>query len=211
MANEWRFKNTATFTGDFLPKLMPHHRQGTLDGACGFYCVSMILDYFDVCDPSTHARNSRTRLAQFLDSFDSRPLLTNGLTVPEVRSVAKYFGSVQLRDQFIAVADFWSLRKSILELSGQAIPAILRFRYQGMKPNDGHYAITTGTGQNSIYLMDPAIDAPEGALYNNFLRAYRKDSIFDQGGSRVIDLGPCVAIWPTGFRTDSDELWGPAN
>lgn len=73
-----------TFTGDFLPKLLPHHRQGTLDSDCGFYCVSMILDYFEICDPIKDIQDGRTSLSRYLRQFNQRGLLNKGLTENEV-------------------------------------------------------------------------------------------------------------------------------
>lgn len=209
MAERWTFNKSATFTGDFLPKLMPQHRQGTLDGACGFYCVSMILDYFDICDPAGDFDDSRTRLAKFLNSFQQTPLLTKGLTENEVRSVTEYFGAYRLTTEVGRITDFRDMRLFVRKLSARAIPAILRFQlHDGSKPYD-HYAVTVGTGDNAIFLMDPARDAPKGVLYNNLVRSKRKDSMWDISGMRVRTLGPCLALYPESWCVDPAEMWGP--
>ena len=70
MVDDWNFRRE-TFTGAFLPKLVPYQRQGMLDGASGFYCVSMILDCFDA-GIQHHNRDGRKPLDQ-LDNPPGRP------------------------------------------------------------------------------------------------------------------------------------------
>jgi hypothetical protein len=169
----------------------------------------MILDYFDICDPAGHFDDSRTRLAKFLNSFQQRPLLTKGLTENEVLSVTEYFGAERLTTEVERITDFRGMSLFVRKLSARAIPAILRFQiHYGSKSFD-HYAVTVGTGDEAIFLMDPAREAPEGALYNNKVLSKRKDSIWDISGRRVRILGPCLALYPESWCVDQKEMWGP--
>ena len=191
-------------TGDFLPKLMPHHRQGTLDGACGFYCLSMILDYFELCDPNKEVADRRTRLGKYLASLQRSSLLVKGLYERELRNVTEFFSSQGLQVEQTDASDFGQLKDFVECLSRQAVPRILRFQIDDGSKRYDHYGVTVGTDRYKIFLMDPALDAQEGSLYNNYLCSRRRDSVWDIVKRRVISMGPCLAIHPGSFQPSDD-------
>lgn len=199
--SEWAFTK-GTITGDFLPKLVPHHRQGTLDGACGFYCLSMILDYFELCDPSHDIQDGRTRLSRYLRQLGRNDLLNKGLSEIEIHRVARFFTPRRIKSDFGPASGFGAIKKWVQGQCGQGIPAILMFQ-----PKDGpcHYAVTVGTGADKIFLIDPAFDAPEGTLYNRWLRFQRRGVIWDNFGQRIENVGPCSAVYPEGI--DIGDVW----
>ncbi len=71
---------------DFLPTFMPHQQQGSLDGACAFYCAAMILEYDHLADPAREVRDRRTRIARLLQRLAPQdPLLGKGLRPAQLR------------------------------------------------------------------------------------------------------------------------------
>ena len=181
-----------TFLGDFLLKLVPHHRQGELDGACGFFCVSMILDYFELCNPALDVRNPETKLSRWLRTFDRKDLLNEGLTEPEIHTVASHFTSKKMISSFAPHSSFRAINNWIYQHCAEGVPAILMFR-----PENGvhHYAVTVGTGAKRIFLMDPAADAPEVTLYNGWLSYQGRGVISDNYGVPIVELGPCSVVY----------------
>jgi hypothetical protein len=168
MATEWMFKRKGCWVGDFLPKLIGHQRQGTLDGACGFYCVSMILDYFEVCTPEV-SLDGRSRLAKYLTSITESPLLRGGLLERELRRVEEFFPGAQLTHDQQPATDFNTVLQTVHRWVSEAKPGILRYSYRDGRDVGAQYVVTVGTGERSIYLMDPGLPAAEGSLYNNYI------------------------------------------
>lgn len=207
MLQPWTtFVRPAKWVGDFLPKLVPHQQQGTLDGACGFYCVSMILDYWEVCDPE-NVSDGRTSLARFLKEVSSGPLLNKGLTLRELMTVIEFFTPTKMGFKIKEVSDPSRALSYVQTLVSEAKPAILK--YQVAEQKYAHYSVTVGTGDKRIFLMDPAFPAVEGSLYNNKIVWSRRDHMWDINNLKITDIGPCAAIYREGFEPDQESLWLP--
>jgi hypothetical protein len=170
----------------------------------------MILDYFELCDPGRDLADGRTRLGKYLVSLQKSSLLVKGLYEHELLSIAEFFTPQRLQVQRQDVSDFGKLKDFVENLSRQAVPGILRFQIDDGSKLYDHYGVTVGTGRYKIFLMDPALDAQEGSLYNNYLHSQRSARVRDKANCRVISMGPCLAIHPESFQPSGD-WWLPRN
>ncbi|GEM_PF-6751098 len=187
-------------TKNFLPKLMPHHRQGTLDGACGFYSVSMILDYFGICNPGKDVGDRRTNTSRLLQHLSrDQPLLEKGLHLKELQEVVTFFPKTPLRFRHKASGNLEQLRRFLRSRVRRGIPAILS--YSG-GPDYQHFAVVVGVDRESIYLMDPGENHSDGMLYNEWLRLYRHGGRLKAKDSceTPVQVGACIAFWPKGWN-----------
>lgn len=187
-------------TRNFLPKLMPHHRQGTLDGACGFYCVSMILNYFEICDPERDVSDRRTNISRLLQHLSQgQPLLEKGLSRKQLKKeVLRFSPRLPMTFKERASGDPEQLRKFIRGRVRKAVPTILAYSGADYR----HFAVTVGADQETIYLMDPAENWVDGMIYNESLKLYRyrgRVQARDSKGTPV-QVGPCIAFCPKGWK-----------
>lgn len=176
MGETWKFKREATFTGDFLPKLMPHYRQGDVDKACGFYCLAMILQYFEVSaakDPQQWLRGTLSTLGSAI-GFD------RGLYQNELLRIVGMFPELDLFKRSPRPINFQSTRDFVEDIASKGIPGVLFYRIEGDNKGYNHYAVTVGAGVDKIFLMDPGINAHIGSLYNNWIQVDQDGILWDK-------------------------------
>jgi hypothetical protein len=131
----------------FLPKLMPHHQQGTLDGACGFYCVSMILDYFRLCSPEDEVADRRTRFSRLLQRLcKGDPFLEKGLSVSQINKALTFFNIAKGRfprfDEHKEYHDPKTLLRFMKRHIRRGRPAMLLYTSPGT--TIGHFVVVVG-------------------------------------------------------------------
>ena len=205
------FFERGILSGEFLPKLMPHMRQGDIDGACGFYSMTMILDYFELCDPAVDLQDGRESLSRYLTGLQARQLITRGLGSRQLTEASNYFHQIEV-EQIVSRSEpsaFEEVQQTIGQQIGRATPCVVRF-VSGSPDSKSidHYAVAVGCGTKSIFLVDAAKDASEGTLFNNRLVSNKKGIVYDIDGWRVESVGPCFRVAPTSFEA-KPEHWLP--
>src|SRR3990172_5448230 len=115
--------NRGPLMRDFLTKVMPYYWQGTLDGACGVYCVCMILDYFEVCDPRREALRKSTILGRRLAKL-GEPLVKSGLRPGELQDILEAYPNTPLKTKRrrIVGSSFSGARKVAKDLVEREVP-----------------------------------------------------------------------------------------
>jgi hypothetical protein len=157
-----------------------HFKQGDLDGACGAYSISMVLNILGVfeadeflCPGKDDKRTAKWKLIQALNE---QGLYRNGLTSDKIQELlTKSYSShvvVQCADK--SQHNLIDLTKTWLENN---IPIILGINYNS---NDGHWIVVVGYALDengeltNLLTLDPSNDSPKCSLWNGILNVRKE-------------------------------------
>lgn len=152
-----------------------HFKQGDLDGACGAYSVSMILNILGVFEAdelfSDTEYDRRTAEWKLIKALNEQGLYRDGLNSDEIQNIliknySKYVVA-QCADK--SEHDIIELTKSWLDNN---VPVMLRV---GFNSREGHWIVAVGYALNEngeltdILTLDPGNDSPKYSLWNGIL------------------------------------------
>ena len=155
-----------------------HYTQGDLDGACGAYSLSMVLNILGVFEADelltpTHKQNKRTDEWKLIKALNQWGLYRDGLKSSDIRTILKKYYSDVVS---VYIPRLEKNRKDVPEKVkywiDQNIPVILRINYNS---EDGHWIVVVGYALDengdytSILTLDPGADTPRYCLWNGIL------------------------------------------
>lgn len=162
-------------------------KQGTLDGACGAYSVTMALEILGQVNAEQIAEGEKgdsVEQNKFLKAINDRGLYPNGLSTNEVVKIVNeifikkaeaqpyYFKKFKEEDKFI---------QRMVDTLDNDCPVMLSFYYQKGKDNEGgHWVVAVGYEYdeqdevNKLLLLDPSGEEPSMAPWNAYIKLNEK-------------------------------------
>jgi len=155
-----------------------HYKQGDLDGACGAYSLSMVLNILGVFEADelltpTNKQNKRTDEWKLIKALNQWGLYRDGLKSSDIRTILKKYYS-----------DVVSVYIPRLEKNGKDIPEKLKYWIDQNIPvilginyssEEGHWIVAVGYALDenekytSILTLDPGADTPRYCLWNGII------------------------------------------
>lgn len=151
-----------------------HFKQGDLDGACGAYSISMVLNILGVFEAeelySDTKYDKRTARWKLIKTLNEKGLYREGLTSDDIRDILtknylKYV-TVQCVDK---KDDLFKITRQWIDVN---VPIILGIDYDS---HHGHWIVAVGYALNEndeltdILTLDPGVDSPICCLWNGIL------------------------------------------
>ena len=152
-----------------------HYKQGDLDGACGAYSISMVLNILGVFEADeiySDSDKSDNRLAErrLIKALNEQGLYRDGLDSSDIQGIlSKNFS------KYVSVQAF-SKKDNIVDLIkanlNENTPVILRL---GLNRDNGHWVVVVGYeidthGEIIAFLtLDPGVNSPTYSLWNGVL------------------------------------------
>lgn len=154
-----------------------HYKQGDLDGACGAYSLSMVLNILGVFEADelltpTHKQNKRTEEWRLIKALNQWGLYQDGLKSSDIRNILKKYYSEVVSVFVPRIEKGEKISEQIKYWIDQNVPVILRINYNS---EDGHwivvvgYALDENGNYTSILTLDPGADTPRYCLWNGIL------------------------------------------
>lgn len=154
-----------------------HYKQGDLDGACGAYSLSMVLNILGVFEADelltpTHKQNKRTEEWRLIKALNQWGLYQDGLKSSDIRNILKKYYSEVVSVYVPRIEKGEKISEQIKYWIDQNVPVILRINYNS---EDGHwivvvgYAVDENGNYTSILTLDPGADTPRYCLWNGIL------------------------------------------
>lgn len=152
-----------------------HFKQGDLDGACGAYSISMVLNILGVFEAdnlySDKQYDKRTAEWKLIQALNEQGLYRDGLNSREIQDLL-----IKNYSKYVIVQCAEKPEHDIIELTRKwlddNVPVILRIAYNSL---NGHWIVAVGyaideNGQMSdILTLDPGNDSPRYSLWNGIL------------------------------------------
>ena len=155
-----------------------HYKQGDLDGACGAYSLSRVLNILGVFEADelltpTNKQNKRTDEWKLIKALNQWGLYRDGLKSSDIRTILKKYYS-----------DIVSVYIPRLEKNGKDVPEKLKYWIDQNTPvilginynsEEGHwivavgYALDENYNYTSILTLDPGADTPRYCLWNGII------------------------------------------
>ncbi len=160
-----------------------HYKQGDLDGACGAYSLSMVLNILGVFEAddlykNTEEHDKRTVEWKLIKSLNEWGLYPNGLKTTSIEElVTKNYSKYVSIESTGKKASIPFIVKEFIDKNN---PVILGIDY---KNGGGHWIVAVGYAMDDdqklshILTLDPGNDTPKYSLWNGILniqRDYRK-------------------------------------
>ena len=182
-----------------------HYKQGDLDGACGAYSISMVLNILGVFEADeiySDSDKSDNRLAErrLIKALNEQGLYRDGLDSSDIQGIlSKNFS------KYVSVQAF-SKKDNIVDLIkanlNENTPVILRL---GLNRDNGHWVVVVGYeidthGEIIAFLtLDPGVNSPTYSLWNGVLnveKAPRKTYgyLYSTDNSRFVDFDEIIVI-----------------
>lgn len=155
-----------------------HYKQGDLDGACGAYSISIVLNLLGVfeadnlySDSDSEKVDNRKAEWRLINALNEQGLYRDGLDSSEIQEIlsenySKYVTTqcaIKKEHDLVELATAW-LDKNI--------PAIVRISYDN---NNSHWVVAVGYGIDenenvcALLTLDPGNDSPTYCLWNGIL------------------------------------------
>ena len=157
-------------------KQTAHQRQGSLDGACSAYSISMALIIIGIVDAQDIRNNSlrkNTREGKFIrDLVENNGWYNDGRTFLEVKEqtdlfLGKIVQATLFRKKDGDIVDF------IKDYIENDIPVLLHIRYKG---ESGHAIVVVGIQydkndkMDSLLCLDPGFESPVISFWNCMIK-----------------------------------------
>lgn len=151
-----------------------HYKQGDLDGACGAYSLSMVLNILGVFEADelltpTNKQNKRTDEWKLIKALNQWGLYQDGLRSSDIRFILKNHYSDVVSVYVPRLEKGEKVSEQIKYWIDQNVPVILRINYNS---EDGHWIVAVGYALDekgnytSILTLDPGSDTPRYCLWN---------------------------------------------
>ncbi len=198
--------------GKGRPLQLIHLQQGSLDGACGPYCLCMALIILGVEKHSKLSNRDHGEHAEKLFSLISNyanTLITEGTDIKFLKKYADIYGNKNISSSFKSATldgrsalaksgrkkDHNTVRDFVIENIRKGNPVILGSCY--------HYALVIGIGYEDkisddempryLLLLDPSISAPKYSAWNGVIdMGVKGKNWFGTGGFTFEDA---LALW----------------
>lgn len=152
-----------------------HFKQGDLDGACGAYSVSIVLNILGVFEAdelySDKEYDKRTAEWKLIQALNEQGLYRDGLDSREIQDLL-----TQNYSKYVAVQCAEKSEYDIIKLTKKwlddNVPVILRIAYN---TKNGHWIVAVGYAldengrMTDILTLDPGNDSPKYSLWNGIL------------------------------------------
>lgn len=162
-------------------------KQGTLDGACGAYCVTMALDILGLIDAGQIAEGEKgdsVEQNKFLKAINDRGLYPNGLSTNEAVKMVNEFFINKAEAQpyyFKKFKDEENYLQRMIDALDDDCPVMLSFNYPKGKDNEGgHWVVAVGYEYDEhddvkkLLLLDPSGEEPSMAPWNAYIKLNEK-------------------------------------
>lgn len=157
-----------------------HFKQGDLDGACGAYSVSMVLNILGVFEAdelhSDKVYDKRTTEWKLIQALNEHGLYRDGLDYRSIQDLL-----TRNYPKFVTVQCAEKSEHDIIELTrnwlDKNVPVILGIAYNS---RDGHWIVAVGYAldengkMSDILTLDPGNDSPKYSLWNGILNANKE-------------------------------------
>lgn len=158
-------------------------KQGTLDGACGAYCVTMALDILGLIDAEQIAEGEKgdsVEQNKFLKAINDRGLYPNGLSTNEVVKIVNEIFIKKAEAQpyyFKKFKDEENYLQRIINALDDDYPIMLSFFFPKREESEGgHWAVAVGYEYDEhddvkkLLLLDPSGEEPSMAPWNAYIK-----------------------------------------
>lgn len=182
-----------------------HFRQGDLDGACGVYSISMLLNILGVFEAEEmnsssdgDARYAEWKLIKALNEYG---LYRGGLRSDEIQEILTKTYSKYVSVQ-VATKEDYNLIDLVKNYIDKNIPTILGINYDKM---NGHwivavgYAVDENENITAILTLDPGNDSPKYSMWNGIIdlpKVPRKKYgyIYNSNQQSMVDIDEIIII-----------------
>lgn len=181
-----------------------HYKQGDLDGACGAYSISMVLNMLGVFEAddlySDKEYDRRTAEWKLIKALNDNGLYRDGLTSCTIKTI--------LTENYSKYVDVQCINKdydiidTVKKWIDSNIPVILGISYDSKR---GHWIVAVGYALDDdceltdILTLDPGNDSPKYSLWNGILNVKKEPNKkygyrYNTSDSRMIDLDEAILI-----------------
>jgi hypothetical protein len=154
-----------------------HQRQGSLDGACSAYSLSMALIILGVVNAEDIINNSlrkNTREGKFIrDLVENNGLYTDGKTFSQIKDLIDLTLNKIVDTSLLKKSKKTDIIKFVIQNVENEVPVLLHIRSKG---ENGHAILVVGLSYDnnekldSFLCLDPGFEAPSISCWNCMIK-----------------------------------------
>ena len=183
-----------------------HYRQGDLDGACGAYSISMVLNilgvfHADEINSNSDKADNRFAERRLIKALNEQGLYRDGLNSNDIQAILSKNYS-----KYVNVNSFtkneYNILKLIVDNLNDNTPVVLGIRFN---KENGHWVVVVGyeidaQGEiKALLTLDPGANSPTYSYWNgiiNLKKAHRKTYgyLYTTDNSTMIDFDEIIIV-----------------